>query len=32
VTLRDMKRVQDELGELRAEDWHAVLLELEHRD
>jgi hypothetical protein len=28
--LRDMRRVQDKLEELRPEDWHAVMLELEH--
>jgi hypothetical protein len=30
VTLRDMQRVQDAVDELRPEDWHAVLLVLEH--
>ncbi len=30
VALRDMRRVQDKLEELRSEDWHAVMLELEH--
>ncbi len=30
VALRDMRRVQDRLEELRPEDWHAVMLELEH--
>ena len=28
--LRDMQRIQDELSALPPEDWHAVLLELEH--
>jgi hypothetical protein len=28
--LRDMKRVEDRLDGLRPEDWHAVLLELDH--
>jgi hypothetical protein len=28
--LRDMRRVQDKLAEMRPEDWHAVMLELEH--
>ena len=31
VVTRDMQRVQDTLATLRAEDWHAVMLELEHR-
>jgi hypothetical protein len=30
VTVRDMQRVQDVVQELRPEDWHAVLLVLEH--
>jgi hypothetical protein len=30
VTLRDMQRVQEVVAELRPEDWHAVLLVLEH--
>ncbi len=30
VTLRDMVRVQEAVNELRPEDWHAVLLLLEH--
>jgi hypothetical protein len=29
-TLRDMKRVQESLGQRRPDDWHAVLLELAH--
>ena len=28
--LRDMQRVQDAVARLRAEDWHAVLLEVDH--
>ena len=28
--LRDMRRLQVKLAELRPEDWHAVMLELEH--
>lgn len=28
--LRDMQRVQDAVGRLRPEDWHAVVLELDH--
>jgi hypothetical protein len=31
VRTRDMQRVQDTLATLRAEDWHAVMLELEHQ-
>lgn len=31
ATLRDMKRVQDELASARPEEWHAVMLELEHQ-
>jgi hypothetical protein len=31
VATRDMQRVQETLSKLRAEDWHAVMLELEHR-
>jgi hypothetical protein len=31
VQLRDMRRVEEALAELRPEDWHAVLLELEHQ-
>jgi hypothetical protein len=31
VATRDMQRVQQTLAQLRAEDWHAVMLELEHR-
>jgi hypothetical protein len=31
VVLRDMKRVHDTISNWRDEDWHAVLLELEHR-
>jgi hypothetical protein len=30
VATRDMKRVQEAVDELRPEDWHAVLLVLEH--
>jgi hypothetical protein len=30
VVLRDMQRVQETLQELRPEDWHAVMLELDH--
>jgi hypothetical protein len=30
ATLRDMKRVQESLSEVRDDDWHAVLLELDH--
>lgn len=30
--LRDMQRVQDAVGRLRPEEWHAVLLELDHRE
>jgi hypothetical protein len=30
--LRDMKRVQETLGELPLDDWHAVVMELEHRE
>jgi hypothetical protein len=29
--LRDMEKVHDTLAPLRPEDWHAVMLELEHR-
>src|SRR5262245_58013893 len=32
AALRDLKRVQEGLAGLRPEDWHAVLLELDHRD
>ena len=31
ATLRDMVRVQDALARMPEEDWHAVLLELDHR-
>ena len=31
ATLRDMVRVQDALTRLPEEDWHAVLLELDHQ-
>lgn len=31
ATLRDMVRVQDALARLPDDDWHAVLLELDHR-
>ena len=31
TTLRDMVRVQDSLSRLPAEDWHAVMLELDHQ-
>jgi hypothetical protein len=31
ATTRDMQRVQASLEELRPEDWHAVLLELDHQ-
>jgi serine/threonine-protein kinase len=30
VATRDMKRVQQSVQQLRAEDWHAVVLELDH--
>jgi hypothetical protein len=30
VVLRDMQRVQEKLAELRPDEWHAVMLELEH--
>ena len=30
VATRDMKRVQQSVQQLRAEDWHAVGLELDH--
>ena len=30
ATLRDMKRVQQSLSELHDDDWHAVVLELDH--
>jgi hypothetical protein len=30
AVLRDMKRVQDKLAALPPDDWHAVMLELEH--
>jgi len=30
VATRDMKRVQQSVEQLRAEDWHAVVLELDH--
>jgi hypothetical protein len=31
ATLRDMEKVHDSLATLRPEDWHSVMLELEHR-
>ena len=30
VATRDMKRVQQSVQQLRPEDWHAVVLELDH--
>ena len=30
AVLRDVQRVQQTLAELRPEDWHAVMLELDH--
>jgi hypothetical protein len=30
VATRDMKRVQQSVQQLKPEDWHAVLLELDH--
>ena len=32
VATRDMKRVQQSVQQLRPEDWHAVVLELDHDD
>jgi hypothetical protein len=32
MALRDMQKVQETLAEQRPEDWHAVMLELEHRE
>jgi hypothetical protein len=32
VATRDMKRVQQSVQQLRPEDWHAVVLELDHVD
>lgn len=32
VRARDMRRVEEALSELRPEDWHAVLLELDHAE
>jgi hypothetical protein len=31
ATVRDMKRVQESLGQLGEDDWHAVMLELDHQ-